>query len=236
MTTNMHLHATQIRAARAILNWSQEELAGRSGVGVTTIRQVESGCVPRRQTTESLRDAFESAGLEFLENEGVRLRAEHINVLSDKDSCHKLYDDILRSVLSGADEIMACVSSYQVFLESLGLIGEEGRDRIKRLSEYTSIKCLVADSAGIEKSEPLIKVKHVYDAFIGRVQYFVYGRKYAMVLPRNNGDHRFIIFNTPSDAFAYRKEFQDLWNGKIPKDRLLEMRDLIDRLLYSSAS
>ncbi|MDD3182460.1 MAG: helix-turn-helix transcriptional regulator, partial [Alphaproteobacteria bacterium] len=52
----MQLQATQVKAARAILGWSQEDLACRSGVGITTIRQFENGYEPRRNTAMSLQD------------------------------------------------------------------------------------------------------------------------------------------------------------------------------------
>jgi transcriptional regulator with XRE-family HTH domain len=69
----------QCRAARGLLDWSQEKLAERSGVGTVTIRELESGRhEPRRATLYVVLQAFEKAGVEFLDGNGggpgVRLR------------------------------------------------------------------------------------------------------------------------------------------------------------------
>ena len=71
--------ATQCRAARALLNWSQQELADRAGVGIVTVRQLEAGNTqPRRATLDVIRRALKSAGVEFIDENGggpgVRLR------------------------------------------------------------------------------------------------------------------------------------------------------------------
>jgi transcriptional regulator with XRE-family HTH domain len=71
--------AAQCRAARGLLDWSQKDLAARAGVGIVTVRQLEGGVnEPRRATLEVIRRAFESAGVEFIEENGggpgVRLR------------------------------------------------------------------------------------------------------------------------------------------------------------------
>jgi transcriptional regulator with XRE-family HTH domain len=70
--------AAQCRAARGLLEWTQQQLADRAHVGVVTIRQFEQGGEPRRATLEVIQRAFESAGVEFIpENgggHGVRLR------------------------------------------------------------------------------------------------------------------------------------------------------------------
>ena len=71
--------AAQCRAARGLLDWSQQDLAARAGVGIVTVRQLEVGVnEPRRATLEVVRRAFESAGVEFIEENGggpgVRLR------------------------------------------------------------------------------------------------------------------------------------------------------------------
>ncbi len=59
----------QIRAARALLKWSSNDLSNKSGVGVATIKRFElmdgvpSGNV---KTLFSLIKAFETAGIEFV--------------------------------------------------------------------------------------------------------------------------------------------------------------------------
>lgn len=67
------------RAARGLLDWSQQELAKQAGVGTVTIRELESGKhEPRRSTLYVVLQAFEKAGVEFLHVDGggpdVRLR------------------------------------------------------------------------------------------------------------------------------------------------------------------
>ena len=68
----------QCRMARAALGWSAQELATKAGVGLNTVNRFESGaCQPRGVTLEALRGALESAGVEFIAENGgagVRLR------------------------------------------------------------------------------------------------------------------------------------------------------------------
>ena len=69
----------QCRAARALIGWSQQDLAAQAGVGIMTVHQLEKdGSQPRRATLEVVQRALESAGVEFIEENGggagVRLR------------------------------------------------------------------------------------------------------------------------------------------------------------------
>jgi ribosome-binding protein aMBF1 (putative translation factor) len=63
--------AAQIRAARALLNWSQDDLATRSGVSRTVIARLESGQTDARtSTTVSIRSALKSAGIRLVDDDG----------------------------------------------------------------------------------------------------------------------------------------------------------------------
>jgi hypothetical protein len=75
------ISSAQMRAARAMLRWSALDLARASKVGVATIRRVEviEGEIPVTAANEAaIRQAFESAGIEFIEEngtgEGLRFR------------------------------------------------------------------------------------------------------------------------------------------------------------------
>lgn len=69
----------QSRAARGLLGWNQQTLADRAGVGLMTVNQLEKdGGASRRATLEVIRRAFESAGVDFIDENGggagVRLK------------------------------------------------------------------------------------------------------------------------------------------------------------------
>ena len=71
----------QIRAARALLDWSRAVLSERSGIGVSALMRLESAeRVPggHVKTLESVQLTLEDAGIEFIgspdDAPGVRLR------------------------------------------------------------------------------------------------------------------------------------------------------------------
>ena len=75
------LTSFQIRAARAVLKWSAEDLARHSSVSLRTIRRAELADRHTSLTAPNdmaIRRAFEAAGVEFIEENGggpgVRLR------------------------------------------------------------------------------------------------------------------------------------------------------------------
>jgi predicted transcriptional regulator len=73
------LSIAQIKAARALLGWSQDDLAKRSGVSEPTIGRLEAegGEIGgRAETGDKIRRALEKAGIEFTNGNspGVRLR------------------------------------------------------------------------------------------------------------------------------------------------------------------
>jgi predicted transcriptional regulator len=64
------LNANQIRAARALLNWSQNELVEKTGLSLTTIRRMEDEKIgPERSSAgnvSTVTKALEEAGVLFL--------------------------------------------------------------------------------------------------------------------------------------------------------------------------
>ena len=79
------LSSPQIRAARALIRWSAEDLAKETALSVTTIRRAE---LAERETSltsandRAIRQALEAAGVEFIDENGggpgVRLRERQL--------------------------------------------------------------------------------------------------------------------------------------------------------------
>lgn len=78
----MELTSEQIRAARALLDWSQAVLAEKTKLSVLTIRRMEGERGPERSTeanVEAVRRALEKGGVIFTDKDahggaGVRLK------------------------------------------------------------------------------------------------------------------------------------------------------------------
>lgn len=69
----------QIRAARALLGWSQQQLADKAIVSLNAVTRLEKGKVDSRVSTlGAIEKALTKAGIDFLptdqKGEGVRLR------------------------------------------------------------------------------------------------------------------------------------------------------------------
>jgi predicted transcriptional regulator len=76
------ISARQIRAARALLNWTQQELADRAIVSLNALVRLEGvGVDSRMSTFTSIERALSAAGVEFIasgtDGEGVRLKPDN---------------------------------------------------------------------------------------------------------------------------------------------------------------
>jgi ribosome-binding protein aMBF1 (putative translation factor) len=75
------ISGVQIRASRAALRWTIEELAQKSGLGIRTIKRFEAyDGIPAGRSTSliELKATFEKAGIELIgtpeDGPGIRLR------------------------------------------------------------------------------------------------------------------------------------------------------------------
>jgi transcriptional regulator with XRE-family HTH domain len=71
----MTLSPAQCRAARALLNWSQEDLVRASGITKKTIADFERGATtPRANTLSQIQAALEGEGIEFVNHDRAGVR------------------------------------------------------------------------------------------------------------------------------------------------------------------
>jgi transcriptional regulator with XRE-family HTH domain len=72
-------YSAQIRAARALLGWSQGQLARRSGIGLATLQRIEQneGVVKGNfSTILKIQKTLERAGIHFTENDAGHMGVE----------------------------------------------------------------------------------------------------------------------------------------------------------------
>jgi transcriptional regulator with XRE-family HTH domain len=222
----LQIHAKQIKAARAYLDWSQEDLARASGLAVSTIRNLETGYIPRGKTTKIIRQAIENAGLEFIEPEGFRRRTDEVNILEGLDSCDALFEDMIATVKKRAYNISIMMSQEMLF-QFFGLTGAEHQSNLARLKNYADILCLLSDAEKSSLHMPQIEFRTTAKENIGPMPYFLYDNKHVLVLREGGERFRFVVFNSPLIAFSYRAHFLSIWELATPLTSIAEKRRVI---------
>jgi len=117
----MYLEASQIRAARALLDWTVEDLAKATSLNKDSIKNAErSHTQPRAQTMTLIREAFERAGVIFLDGSGVKLRSDIVRTIEGDDALKRFLDDVYSSVLRSGGEIFIAGLDENKFVEAIG--------------------------------------------------------------------------------------------------------------------
>lgn len=202
------LDAKQIRAARALLDWTQETLAERSGIARATIKNVESGItLPRLETANALQSALEEGGVDFLSSSGVRMKDRVIQTYEGETATQMLLDDVYNTLKDSGTEVLIAHVDETIFIKntSASMLSQH-LDRLakagikERMLVRRDEKNLVA---------PLEAYRLLPDKYLSKYPLFIYGNKLAMACwtqPKKS-----IVINDERFAEAARKLFEFIW-------------------------
>lgn len=133
----MSITIAQIRGARGILNWSQQDLAQRTGISATSIGSIENGqTTPRASTTETIRTTFEKNDIEFLGLDGVRKRDSNFHTFEGEDGLRLFFDDVYETVKKSGGQVSLFNGVPQKLIDWLG--DEFYKSHIARMDEIKS--------------------------------------------------------------------------------------------------
>lgn len=97
----------QIKAARALLDWTQSQLAKAAGLHLNVINNIERGSSnPRQGTLEKIQTTLENHGIAFIGNRGVELKRDTVAMMKFEG------DDFIKSLT--ADIVSAAPSKGEV--------------------------------------------------------------------------------------------------------------------------
>ena len=107
---NTMIDHRQIRAARALLNWTQSDLARAAAMATSSVKNIESeSSSARRETLAQIHSAFDDNGIEFMPGTGVRLKDDIVAVHDGRRATAALLDSIYTHV-QAAPEREVCIT------------------------------------------------------------------------------------------------------------------------------
>lgn len=202
----------QIRAARALKNWSQTKLSELCGLTTPTIANIELGKQrPSSHSLQKIHAAFDSAGIEFLDGEGVRKKTGTVQIYNGPDGFEKFYQDIDATALElKSGEFLVCNVNERDFI---GWMSDEVVNNHYIAINKTSIRyrILIAESdtympGNNFKSEYRWTPKNQFYS----VPFYVYGDKVAFISFEKQDVNVFVVQN-PYFSDLCRRQFREMW-------------------------
>jgi transcriptional regulator with XRE-family HTH domain len=213
----MSITTAQIRGARGILNWSQQDLAQRTGISATSIGSIENGQTsPRESTLQTIRKTLESAGIEFIGMDGVRTKNADIRVFSGTRGFMDFYDDVYETLRAEPGIVYVSNVDENDFLkfgtENLNLHFE----RIKKL-ESVKYKILIKEGDTNFVASEYAEYKWMPKTQFGSVPFYIYGSKIGIMLLKS--DATVIVMSHPAIAEAFKIQFEANWQTALTPNK-----------------
>lgn len=220
----------QIRAARALLNWSQSDLACASGLATSSVKNIESqNGSARKETLDQIFDAFDHNGIEFVPGHGVRMKNHIVSVHDDKRATTALLDDIYTHVLSAQPRevcILGLDEGFSVETDGLLLLASH-IERLTKAGIRERILICEGDTRFLNAPDSYRWLPRQY--FTRNAPIYIYGDRVAI----HSGSlrRRTVIIEARPLAQHMRMLFDLLWDcvSVIPQQRDLPPRLRIAR-------
>lgn len=209
------LTPAQCRAARALLDWSQPELAQRAGMHVQTISSFESDHgTPTKTTLEKIFLTFESVGIEFLNEDGVKRRAQDIKTYMGRDGFTDFMWDVVATVRKFGGDV--CVSNVkeswftEPLTEETNIAYRASMADLKREKKFR-FRILIQEADMNFVASAYAEYRWIRPEHFSTASFYVYGNKLALLL-FDQGPKIHVVDNADI-ANAQRVQFNVFWEG-----------------------
>lgn len=206
----------QIKAARALLDWTQDDLAREAGLSKPMINTLERRIAnPRVESMAAIQKSLEKAGVEFMDGHGVRLRdlVLKTQVFEGDDALMRLVHDIFDTLVGTGKELLVSGINEEKY-RFLG--GARILEEIDKRVKHGVPTKLLAREGDRNFIEPASHYRWLPAAFFPSVPTYVYDTKYAIFLW--GPPQKVVLIENAEIADSFRQQFMALWEAaQIPE-------------------
>lgn len=198
----------QVKAARALLDWKQSDLAEACSLSLTAINNLERGIgSPRMETINAIRQTLENAGIEFTDGEGVRKRGEVIELnVFEGSRFITLMNDYAFPYLKASGQSLMCGIDERRFVEY-------GKEEVKRYDDFIRQNKVVERIIIRENDTYILSDPKAYrwvpEGLIGKVPYMIYGEVFVLIIWDAK---KTICIRNASLTDSFHRQFEFLWS------------------------
>jgi len=206
----------QIKAARALIDMSQDELAQAAGLTPQAIRKIESGeAKPREGTISDIMRVFTERGVEFTDNTGVKLKPQGVEVLVGPRGFIQFYDAVYNYLRDNGGDV--CVSGVDERLfEKHRPEGDIHRKRMVEMVKQNkpiNMRILIQEGDRYFTASDYATYHWQEKEFFSGTPFYVFGDHLALISFSHEPAPLVILIKSAPIAEAYRQSFNLAWAG-----------------------
>lgn len=199
----------QIRAARALLDWSQQDLAEHADLSQTGIARIENGTnKPNSKTIAKIEAAFDRANIEFIGTSGLRKRTGEIIKYSGQQGFRDFMDDVYKVAQEEGGEICLHNAKPDNWYKWLGNEWyEEHSKRMSELGETIDVK-ITAEKGNLNFiANSFAEYRWMPDELFNEQSFYAYGDRLALMSFKEDDVEILVIKNR-----QFKEGFVGLFN------------------------
>jgi len=211
----LFLTPAQCRMARALLNWTQPELAERCNLAPMTISKFEKENIdyrPEARTLKKIASVFKLAGIAFTENGGVEPKANLVTVLEGEDANAQVLEDIYNKLkdkggevlIAGLAEVEKSDTEAYTFLKS----------HLKRLQEANISERILIEEGDTNIVAPTHWYRYLPKGKVTNTPFQIYGNNLALI--EWGPPQKIILIEHPLFAQTFKNLFDVVWDDAAP--------------------
>jgi transcriptional regulator with XRE-family HTH domain len=210
----MFITLEQIRAARALLRWTQKDLAAHAGINDDQVHNFEGGRSRSLDVLEAMYQAFVTNGIEFTDGEGVKKKTDGIKVLEGRYGFIRFLDDVYETMKVHGGEINVTDVADEEFVKYAGDYDETHVKRMHTLGNFIS-RSLSAEKDYVKRVD-YSEYRWLPKEEFGPVPFYQYAHKLAMIIFEEPYAKVFVL-ESPKIAGSFRMKFMAMWErAQIP--------------------
>jgi len=211
------LTGRQIRAARAFLEWSAEDLATKAGLNVDTVHKFEKNKGNAKDATvNAFVRTFDIHGIEFLPDEGMRVRKTETRNFVGKEGYKLFLDHIYETVKEGGRICQCNVSDGK----TLKYADDYAELHLKRMAEIQNLNARVLTTYG-DTTFPAsyCKYKWTDKGEKSLIPYYAYNDFLAQAVFKSDNNVEIISTRSKLLTERYVEHFEALWAAAIEPNK-----------------
>ncbi len=207
----------QIRAARALVDWDAKDLATKARVSERSILNHERGDNrPKPETMERVVRAFDEAGIEFIEGEGVRRRSSDVEIFEGHDRFHDFTEFVHNFLQQHGGDVCIKAVDERLFLKyrrepevyrlRMKELVDSGKVTVRIMAEESKFRSLFAEYRKLPRTRT------------DPISFYAFGNCLALISFAHNPTPHVVLLKSTPFAEAYRQDFNDQWRrAEVPK-------------------